>query len=85
MVMIEAMALGCPVISFARGTTPELIANGKTGFLVKDVEEMVHMIGRTDQIGPAVTRRHVQEHFPVQLMAEHYIRIYQQVIGASKP
>src|SRR5207248_3902681 len=59
MVMIEAMALRCPVISFARGAAPEIIVDGETGFLVNSVDEMVSAIPRIDQIGRAVTRMHV--------------------------
>ena len=79
MVMIEAMALSCPVISFARGAAPELIVDGKIGYLVKDVKEMVRAIGRIDEIDTAATRQHAQEHFSVQVMAQNYTRIYQQV------
>src|SRR5947209_16391323 len=59
MVMIEAMALGCPVIAFARGAAPEIVVHGKTGFLVHDVDEMVRFIPRIDEIDRAVTRLHV--------------------------
>ena len=79
-VMIEAMALGCPVISFARGAAPELVVHGKTGFLVQDVDEMVHFISRIDEIDREVTRQHVEEHFSVCVMAENYTRIYEQAI-----
>src|SRR6266704_6242890 len=44
MVMVEAMALGCPVITFARGAAPEIIVSGKTGFLAHDLDEMVACI-----------------------------------------
>jgi glycosyltransferase involved in cell wall biosynthesis len=81
-VMIEAMALNCPVILFTRGAAPELIVDRKTGYLVKDVKEMVHAIGRIDEIDPAATRQHVQEQFLVQVMAQNYIKIYQQVTEA---
>lgn len=84
MVMIEAMALGCPVISFARGAAPELIVHGKTGFLVQDVDEMVSFISRIDGIDRGVTRQHVEEHFSARVMAEKYMRIYQKVRSASK-
>jgi len=80
MVMIEAMALGCPVISFARGAAPELIVHGKTGFLVQDVDEMARFIPRIDEIEREVTRQHVEEHFSVRVMAENYTRIYEQDI-----
>ena len=82
MVMIEAMALGCPVISFDRGAASELIVHGNTGFLVQDVDEMVRFIPRIDEIDREVTRQHVEEHFSVRAMAEKYMRVYRQVICA---
>ncbi len=56
MVMIEAMALGCPVISFARGAAPELIVHGKAGFLVQDVDEMVRSMVNIDTIDRSAAR-----------------------------
>ena len=41
---MEAMALGCPVISFARGVAPEIVVHGQTGFLVQHIDEMVQAI-----------------------------------------
>jgi len=84
MVMIEAMALECPVISFARGAATELIEHGKTGFLVHDVDEMAQFIPRIDEIDRAVTRQHVEKHFSVRVMTEKYIKIYRQLIRAHK-
>jgi glycosyltransferase involved in cell wall biosynthesis len=63
MVMIEAMALGCPVISFAHGAAPELIVDGETGFLVATLDEMVERIPHLTSIDRQVTRAHVEEHF----------------------
>ncbi len=83
MVMIEAMALGCPVISFARGAAPELIVHGKTGFLVHDVNEMVRFIPRIDDIDRHVTRMHVERRFSVRIMAQKYMKIYQKVIAQA--
>lgn len=83
MVMIEAMALGCPVISFARGAAPELIVHGKTGFLVHDVNEMVRFIPRIDDIDRHVTRMHVERRFSVRIMAKKYVKIYQKVIAQA--
>src|SRR5437667_2047439 len=80
MVMIEAMALGCPVISFARGAAPEIVVDGETGFLVRDVDEMVKCIPRIDQIGRDVTRMHVERNFTVHVMAERYMQVYRNVI-----
>ncbi|GLV59332.1 glycosyl transferase [Dictyobacter sp. S3.2.2.5] len=80
MVMIEAMATGCPVISFARGAAPEIVSDGKTGFLVQNLEEMVHAIGRIDEISREKTRAHVQQHFSGAAMAYKYNGIYQKAI-----
>ncbi len=79
MVMIESMALGCPVISFARGAAPEIIVPGKTGFLVHDLDEMVASIPRIDEIDRNVTRMHIEEHFSAQVMARQYIEIYEKL------
>lgn len=85
MVMIEAMALGCPVISFARGAAPEIVVHRKTGFLVHDVDEMVTFIPRIDEIDREVTRKHVDRHFSVRVMAEKYETVYKKVIAMNRP
>ena len=84
MVMIEAMALGCPVISFARGAAPEIIVHRKTGFLVQNVDEMVRFIPRIAEIDREVTRMHVERNFSVRVMAEKYMKIYNQVMKSTK-
>ncbi len=85
MVMIEAMAVGCPVISFNRGAASELIVDGKTGFLVDDVEGMVRAIASIDTIDRNVTRQHIEEHFSARVMTESYMKVYQRVIQSSHP
>src|SRR6266699_572719 len=85
MVMIEAMALGCPVISFARGAAPELVVHRKTGFLVHDVEEMVRFIPHIDEIDCTVTRMHVERNFSARVMADKYVKIYKNVIATKNP
>ena len=84
MVMIEAMALGCPVISFARGAVPEIVVHRKTGFLVHNVKEMVRFIPRIDEIDRDVTRMHVDRNFSARVMAEKYVKIYKKVIKLAK-
>src|SRR3989454_2587479 len=68
MVMIEAMALGCPVISFARGAASEIVVHRKTGFLVQNVNEMVRFIPRIDEIDREVVRQYVERNFSVRVM-----------------
>ncbi len=84
MVMIEAMGLGCPVISFARGAASEIIVHRKTGFLVHDVDEMVRFIPRIDEIDRNVTREYIERTFSARVMAEKYVKIYKQVIANAK-
>ncbi len=84
MVMIEAMALGCPVISFTRGAAPEIISNGETGYLVNSLDEMVSAISKIDEIDRKTVRKYVEEKFSSQVMAKNYIRIYKKVIGMQK-
>ena len=84
MVMIEAMAAGCPVISFARGAAPEIVAHGETGFLVQDLDEMVQFIPRIDEIDREAARLHVKRRFSAQVMAENYIQLYNKLIESSK-
>src|SRR6266702_2284608 len=84
MVMIEAMALGCPVISFARGAATESVGHRKTGFLVHDVAEMERFISRIDEIDREVTRMHVERNFSDRVMCKKYVKIYKNVINLAK-
>ena len=84
MVMIEAMAVGCPVIAFRRGAVPEIVIHGKSGFLVNDVNEMVLSIARIDELDREVVRAHVEQHFTSHIMAQKYTKVYKKVI-ASMP
>jgi len=84
MVMIEAMALGCPVISFPRGAAPEIVVHRRTGFLVHDVNEMVKFIPRIDGIDRSIAREHVEKNFSARAMAEKYIKVYKKVIKKKK-
>lgn len=83
MVMIEAMAVGCPVIAFERGAAPEIIAHGKSGFLVNGVHKMVQYMTRIEELDRATVRTHVEHHFTVRAMAEKYVRIYKKIITPS--
>src|SRR5205085_6424246 len=84
MVMIEAMALGCPVISFARGAAAEIVVHRKTGFLVQDVHEMIQFIPRIRELNRATVREHIERNFSARVMAQKYIRLYKKVMAASQ-
>lgn len=79
--VVEAMACGTPVIAYNRGSMPELIEHGVTGFLVDTLDEAVAAIERVGEIDRATCRARVAERFSVERMADDYIRLYQQLIG----
>jgi len=83
MVMIEAMAVGCPVIAFARGAAPEIVAHGRSGYLVHDLNEMIQFIGKIDALDRKVVRAHVAENFSAESMANKYMRIYRKVRASA--
>jgi glycosyltransferase involved in cell wall biosynthesis len=84
MVMIESMAMGCPVISFARGASSEIIADGETGFLVNTVDEMVAAIAKIDKINRNAVRTYVEQNFSSHVMAKNYVEIYKKVTQVEK-
>jgi glycosyltransferase involved in cell wall biosynthesis len=81
MVMIEAMATGCPVIGFKRGATAEIIKPGIAGFVVENVDEMVARIQEIESIDRQAVRQYVKDNFSVYTMTRNYTGIYWQVIA----
>jgi glycosyltransferase involved in cell wall biosynthesis len=79
--VIEAMACGTPVIAFNRGSMPELIDDGVTGFLVDTVEEAVEAVERVGEIDRAACRAAVAARFTVEVMADRYLELYRKIIG----
>jgi len=80
LVMIEAMATGTPVIVFNRGSAKEIIKDRRTGFVVKNIEEMVKAIKEIDQIDRHNCRERVEKYFTYQRMVDDYEKIYYQLI-----
>jgi glycosyltransferase involved in cell wall biosynthesis len=79
-VMAEAMACGTPVIAYDRGSASEIIKNGKTGYLVKDLEEMTKAVKDIDQIDRNECRKWVEEKFTIEKMVDTYEKVYYQLI-----
>jgi glycosyltransferase involved in cell wall biosynthesis len=79
--VVEAMACGTPVIAFRRGSMPELIDHGVTGFLVDSVEEAVAAVARIGEIDRAACRRGVEQRFTVDRMADSYVALYRSIIA----
>ncbi len=77
---IESMACGTPVISFARGSAKEVIKNGKTGFVVKTLGEMVKAVKKIDQIDRKECRKWVEENFSLEKMVDGYEKVYYKIL-----
>jgi glycosyltransferase involved in cell wall biosynthesis len=84
LVPIESMACGTPVIAFNRGAVPEIIVNGKTGFVVDSMDAMIEAVGFIDHVDPRECRIHVQNHFSISCMANKYLELYHQIIDSHK-
>ena len=85
LVMIEAMACGTPVIAYNRGSVPEIIDDGKTGFIVEDEISAVSDVGRLAELDRAAIRKHFETRFTARRMALDYVNTYKAMIEAVKP
>ncbi|MBI4079159.1 MAG: glycosyltransferase family 4 protein [Candidatus Levybacteria bacterium] len=95
MVLIEAMASGTPVVAFARGSVPEIVVDGKTGFLINPsdidirgkwivqktgIDGLIEAIRRIGEIDRKACRKHVEENFTIEKMVAGYEEVYKKVI-----
>ena len=83
MVMIEAMACGTPVVALNRGSVPEVVADGVTGFILDDPADLPAAIRKAADLDPAACRRHVERNFDVTVMAGGYERVYAQAAASG--
>lgn len=83
LVLIEALAAGTPVIGFRHGSVPEIIEHGRTGFLCDDVDQAVEAVNRLDEINRKECRRQFELRFSVEVMADAYLQVYQDLISGK--
>lgn len=81
--MIESLACETPVIAFNRGSVPEILEDGVTGFIVKDVEGAVQGVRRLERIERMACRRVFEERFTSSRMASDYEAIYKRLVSAG--
>jgi len=79
LVMAEAMACGVPVIAQDLGSCREVVADGKTGFVVGSMEEAVKAVSKIGQIDRKNCRERVEENFTIDKMAEGYEKVYAEI------
>ena len=84
MVMVEAMACGTPVVATRRGSVPEVVEHGRTGWIVDDLRDLPRAIERASEIDPADCRDHVERRFDLPVMAAGYERVYGMLAEASR-
>jgi len=76
MVMIEAMACGTPVIAFKKGSVPEVIKDGVTGFIVDNEQNMIAALDKISQIDRKICRQTAMDRFDVRVIAKQYLELF---------
>lgn len=85
LVMIESMACGTPVIAFRRGSVPEVIDHGVTGYIVDDVDGAVEALGRLGELSREEIRAQFDRRFTSKVMARNYVAAYESLIETRRP
>lgn len=78
--LIEAMACGCPVVAFDKGSIPEIIRHAETGFVVPEVEVMIDAVESIGSIDRAACRAYALENFSAKKMTDGYEAVYEKVL-----
>ena len=84
LVMIEAMACGTPVIAFKRGSVPEVIDNGVSGFVVEDELSAVAALKRLDALPREQVRAAFEARFSSKVMAQNYVKGYEELLRQKR-
>jgi glycosyltransferase involved in cell wall biosynthesis len=79
LVVAEAMAAGTPVVATPRGSLPELVAHGVTGFLGETDEELADYVGRAAEIDRAACRRRAETLYAFERMVSDYEALYEKI------
>jgi glycosyltransferase involved in cell wall biosynthesis len=85
LVMIEAMACGTPVIAFNRGSVPEVIEDGLTGFIVEDEPGAIGAAYRVTELSREKIRKRFEERFTAHRMAQDYLAAYRSLMNHEHP
>lgn len=83
LVAIEAMACGTPVVTWNSGAMPEVILDGRTGFMCKSIPELEQAINNVGKINHRECREHVENNFSYMAMAEKYIVLYNKLLNGE--
>ena len=84
LVMIEAMACGTPVVAFRRGSVPEVVDDGVTGFIVDSIDEGASALEKIQHFDREHCRKVFEERFSVERMARDYVRVYEKLLSTRR-
>jgi glycosyltransferase involved in cell wall biosynthesis len=84
LVVAEALACGTPVLAMCRGSLPELIRHGVTGFLCRNTDEIVDAVGRLGQIDRRACREDCERRFSANRMVEDYVAAAEDLLAAAR-
>jgi glycosyltransferase involved in cell wall biosynthesis len=85
LVMIEAMACGTPVIAFNRGSVPEVVDDGLTGFVVEDEKGAIGAVDRLSKLSRKKIRAQFEQRFTARRMAQDYLGVYRSLTEGAAP
>jgi glycosyltransferase involved in cell wall biosynthesis len=85
LVMIEALACGTPVIAYRRGSVPEILDDGTTGYIVDNVDDGARAIRAVNRLNRRHCRRAFEQRFSVGRMTSDYLALYQQLVLGARP
>jgi glycosyltransferase involved in cell wall biosynthesis len=83
LVFIEALACGTPVLAYRRGSIPEIIDHGTTGFICENLNELADSVERISTINREDCRRAFDTRFTAERMAHNYVKVYKQLVGEN--
>lgn len=84
LVIIEALASGTPVIARRRGSVPELVRDGVTGFIRQTDDELLEAVRQVHTLKRAACREDFERRFTAAAMAQRYVAIYNRMLGARR-
>ncbi|MGH9395498.1 MAG: glycosyltransferase family 4 protein [Terriglobia bacterium] len=83
LVLIEAIACGTPVVAFRRGSIPEIVEDGVTGFIVDDIDSALKAVAEIPTLSRRVCRRVFEERFTAFRMCRDYLALYENLLEAN--
>ncbi len=85
LVMIEAIAWGTPVIAYRRGSVPEVIEHGVTGFIVDGEDDALAHAARVGELDRRRCRAVFEQRFSAERMARDYVKVYERLVEVGAP